>query len=164
MSYFDYLYSDEGYILANYGVEGDGMEFDSNGKPHYTDIINCSAVDGVNTFHIYDKALFQFPFYVIDKERIQGRSDDVIEYQKKWVQTGTELSYLPTLALSADEASLVSSITNDANTYVSEMTVKFITGNESLDNYDTMVNTIKSMGIDNAIAVYQAALDRFNNR
>ena len=44
------------------------------------------------------------------------------------------------------------------------MTVKFITGNESLDNYDTMVNTIKSMGIDNAIAVYQAALDRFNKR
>ena len=35
---------------------------------------------------------------------------------------------------------------------------------EPLDNYDAFVETMKSMGVEDAIAIYQAALDRWNAR
>jgi putative aldouronate transport system substrate-binding protein len=164
MSYFDYFYSDEGIELVNYGIEGDSFTRDANGNPQYTEKINTSLVDGVKYFHVYDYSYSQFPMVHVDKERTLPRPSDIVPLQEKWIAVGTDLSVLPTLSISADDSARVSSITNDANTYVREMTVKFITGAESLDNYDNMVEIIKSMEIEQAIEVYQAALDRYNAR
>jgi putative aldouronate transport system substrate-binding protein len=136
----------------------------SFGKPQYTEKINTSKVDGVKYFHVYDYSYGQFPMVHIDKERTLPRPADIVPLQEKWIATDTDLSVLPSLSLSADESAKASSITNDANTYVSEMTVKFITGQESLDNYDKMTETLKSMGIDEVLAANQAALDRYNAR
>jgi putative aldouronate transport system substrate-binding protein len=44
------------------------------------------------------------------------------------------------------------------------MTYKFITGQESLDNFDAFVEQIKSQDIEDAIEIQQAALDRYNAR
>ena len=52
----------------------------------------------------------------------------------------------------------------DINTYRTEMTYKFITGQESLDNFDAFVEQIKSQDIEDAIEIQQAALDRYNAR
>ena len=49
----------------------------------------------------------------------------------------------------------------DINTYREEMTYKFITGQESLDNFDAFVEQIKSQGIEDAIQIKQDALDRY---
>ena len=42
-----------------------------------------------------------------------------------------------------------------------EFTSKVIIGEESLDNWDSFVANIKSMGIDEIVATYQAAYDRY---
>ncbi len=39
LRWLDYLYTEEGALLANYGVEGDTFEFDENGDPVFTDKI-----------------------------------------------------------------------------------------------------------------------------
>jgi putative aldouronate transport system substrate-binding protein len=44
---------------------------------------------------------------------------------------------------------------------VDEMTVKFIIGQEPLSRYDGFVQTIKNMGIDRAVEIYQTAVDRY---
>jgi putative aldouronate transport system substrate-binding protein len=66
--------------------------------------------------------------------------------------------------MTADEASEYATIMNDIETYRSEMVINFILGLEPLDNYDTFVDTIRSMNIDRAIEIYQAALNRYNAR
>lgn len=35
----DYLYTEEGILLANYGVEGVTFEYNAEGKPQFTDLI-----------------------------------------------------------------------------------------------------------------------------
>ena len=50
----------------------------------------------------------------------------------------------------------------DANTYVSEMIIKFIEGKEPLENFDSYVSTARAMGMDQAIQIYQDAYDAFN--
>ena len=49
----------------------------------------------------------------------------------------------------------------DINTYAGEYKVKFILGNESLDNFDKYMETLKSLGIERCIELQQAAYDRY---
>ena len=44
------------------------------------------------------------------------------------------------------------------------MTAKFITGTESLDNFDQYVETMNSLGLQRAIEIQDAALERYNER
>ena len=52
----------------------------------------------------------------------------------------------------------------DIETYADSMSMKFVLGSESFDNWDSYVQTIQSFGIDTALAIQQAACDRFNAR
>ncbi len=52
----------------------------------------------------------------------------------------------------------------DINTYVDEMKAKFVLGTEPLSNLDKFQATIRSMGINVALAIRQAALDRYYKR
>ena len=53
---------------------------------------------------------------------------------------------------------------SDINTYVVENQVLFITGQKPLSDFDAFIAQVKSMGIEEVEAVYQGALDRYNNR
>jgi putative aldouronate transport system substrate-binding protein len=44
------------------------------------------------------------------------------------------------------------------------MVLKFIIGTEPLSGFDAFVATVKSMGIDEAIALTQAALDQYMSK
>ena len=44
------------------------------------------------------------------------------------------------------------------------MTVKFIMGLEPLENLDSFVETLRSLGVDEVIAAYQTAYDRYMAR
>ena len=44
------------------------------------------------------------------------------------------------------------------------MTLKFMFGTESLDNFDTYVKNIENMGLARALEIQNAALDRYNSR
>ena len=68
------------------------------------------------------------------------------------------------LTYTAEENELVAKYQTDIDTFVKEMKMKFMVGIESLDNFDAYVEQVKSMHIDDLVAVKQAALDRFNAR
>ena len=53
---------------------------------------------------------------------------------------------------------------SDINTYVDEMVVKFITGQEPLSNFGAYQNRLQQMGIERAAEIKQAGLDRYNAR
>ncbi len=44
------------------------------------------------------------------------------------------------------------------------MTLKFIFGTESLDDFDKYVETVENMGLDRALEIQNAALERYNSR
>ena len=66
--------------------------------------------------------------------------------------------------LSLDDSAEKSNIMLDVDTYVNEMLLKFIKGTESMDNYDSFVKTVKDMGIDKVINIYQKATDSYYSR
>lgn len=61
-----------------------------------------------------------------------------------------------------DENEIINAYAADLSTYFTENDTAFIMGTRSLDEWDEYVETVKSMGVDELIAVYQAGEDRGN--
>jgi putative aldouronate transport system substrate-binding protein len=52
----------------------------------------------------------------------------------------------------------------DIQTFVSESVLAFINGTKSFDEYDAFIQQVKDMGVEEAVQIKQAALDRYNAR
>lgn len=79
-------------------------------------------------------------------------------------QCDNEYTISAALTMTDEENEIYNSVITEVMTYVQEMQVKFILGIESFDQYDAFLEKIREMGIDQAIAAYQAAFDRYNAR
>ena len=161
----NYMYSEEGRNLINWGIEGLTYEV-IDGKKVFTDFImkdpTISPYEKI-TKYAYPNWTYNVPTDV----EAYVQTEYVIPAQKEasmlWATADRSL-LIPPLTFTEDESTRLGNINTDVNTYVSEMTSKFIMGLEPLENFDAYVNTIKSMGIEDAIQVYQDALDRYNAR
>lgn len=165
IKWLDYKYGEEGHLLFNFGIEGQSYKMES-GYPKYTDLIlnNPDKLPITQAMAKYFIANWSGPI-VQDKRYIEQyfTMPEQRDAQKEWMKSDHS-KLLPPITLTAEESSKTSSIMNDVKTYRDEMINKFIMGTEPIDNFDKFVQTIKSMGIDEAIKARQAALDRFNNR
>jgi len=157
--WINYLFSEEGSLLANYGIEGETFKYKDNGKP---ELIVPEGVMGYD-FGIQHTMMVEMPF-IFDPTRDEAWLDEaVFEARKVWASSDG-LYDLPPVTTTAEEENEFAQIMGDIETFVDEMTVKFIIGDEPLKNYNAYIERIKSMGIDRAIEIQQGALERYYER
>lgn len=165
VQFVDYLYSDEGNLISNFGIEGDTYEL-VDSVPRYTEKITKNT-EGLSLVQSIAK-------YTIGG--IQPRMINDINYwdavmtfpqQKTVYEACAKASrdrMLPLVSLTSEESTEVNGIFGDLKPYVQEMTNKFIMGDIALSEFDSYIQKVKEMNIDKAIADYQAAYDRFIER
>ena len=112
----------------------------------------------------YMRSVFNGPFVQDPRydEQYKGLPEQV-EAAKVWGQPANE-KHVPPITLNADESKKYSTIMNDISTLYDETLSKVIAGQLPLEKWDDFVKQVKQMGIDDAIKLRQAALDRYNNR
>lgn len=161
VKFIDQLFSDEGFMLCNYGTEGKTYNL-VDGLPVYTDLIAKNDKGTITDMLCAYAAPIIWPF-----EMVLGRDDmsNSGDMAKVW-DTNDDYSYsFPVNAtLNADEKEVYSDLYPEIKSYVDEMTVKFIMGLEPLENYDAFVTQLNSLGVQDVINAYQAAYDRYINR
>jgi putative aldouronate transport system substrate-binding protein len=162
----DYAYSPEGHLFFNFGTEGVSYNL-IDGYPKYTDLVmkNTDNLAPAQALSQHMRSAYNGPF-VQDKRYIEQylalpQQQEAINI---WSNTDTDLYSLPPITPTPEESSEFSSIMNDVDTLVNEMTLKIILGNDSIDSYEEYVKKLKSLNIDRAIEIQKAALERFNNR
>jgi putative aldouronate transport system substrate-binding protein len=162
VKFIDQLYSDEGFMLCNYGT-ADKTYTLVDGKPVYTDLIANNSQGTITDMLCAYAAPILWPF-----ETVLGR-DDVStsgDMAKVW-DVNNDYSYtFPSNAvtLNAEENEVYSDIYPEIKSYVDEMTVKFIMGLEPLENLDAFVEKLNSLGVQDVIKAYQSAYDRYMSR
>lgn len=163
--WLDFAYGPEGHMLFNFGVEGLTYEM-KDGYPTYTDLImnNPDGLPVSQAMASHFRASWGGPFVQDMRYYEQYASSEVQqEAISNWSKRENKIA-MPTVTLTAEESQTLSRVMSDVNTYADEIVIKMIMGAEPIDNFDQFVNTLKQFGIEEAIAVQQAALDRFNNR
>lgn len=164
--FLDYSYSQEGKALNNFGIEGKSYEM-IDGNPTYTALITNNP-DGKSMGQIlsmYVRATNEGPFVQDERYITQYyQLDEQKDALNMWSDNNGEKHAMPQVTLTKDERSEVNRIMNDLTTFCEENVVSFIIGSKSLSEFDNFVNECKAKNIDRAIAIRQAAYDRFMNR
>jgi len=169
LQWCDFWFSDQGILLANWGIEGESYELGADGQPHFTEIMTndpnyslmemtgkyCVYTTTVETTLSFDSALpmlEQYPEIAVDAVSVWADGKDG-EYE------------LPErMSMTAEEKSEFNGYYSDMETLVAESIPKFINGDRPLSELDNFMATVGSMGAEQCIAIKQAALDRFNER
>lgn len=167
MRWLDYLFTDDGYLLSNYGIEGDTFTFDENGDPVFTEKVTADP----NLSFARAQVAYTLPpaslacRYEWTRE-LYGVPEKDIESFEIWANDTILQNWtMPTLSLTKDESVERSSIMTDIETFAKEQTTQMITGVLDVEtNWDSYISTIQSMGIEDAIAITQAAYDRYLQR
>lgn len=156
----DWWYSDEGSLLANYGVEGEGFEY-VDGVPTFTDLVTDSEWGMRDALLIY--ASNGTINCVIDNNAVASGYSDVDKAAPEIWAEGVDGEYVipSSMTLTAEEQTEAAGIYSDIQTLCMEYIAKFITGDISLDEYDSFVSDIESMGIQDYLDIYQTAYDRY---
>lgn len=71
---------------------------------------------------------------------------------------------LPPFQLGEEDQQTVADVATPIYTYVDEMTLKFITGAEPLENFDTFRDTIRSMGMDEVLELEQKGYEEYMSK
>lgn len=166
---FDFLYSEEGMLLKNFGVEGVTYEM-VNGKPKYTELIlnNLEGLAVSNAMGKYIQANYGAPGFA-----------EIPEYQEQYYQLDAQkeaslivnkyvdhaVKYvIPPITATPDESKDLAIIMTEVDTFRYEKFIAFVTGAEPLEKFDAYVDQIKQLGIERAIEIKQSGLKRYNAR
>ncbi len=169
VKWIDYLYSDEGRMLLNFGVEGDTYNM-VDGKPVYTDKILHNP-EGYSIFEAMCQN-FQAPYVVAGLKQDENYLSQYYEFPQQvdafrfWAKDMKSASEtrIPDLTPTLEESEEVATLSTEITTYVDEMILKFIQGTEPLSNYDTFLSTLQKLKLDRYLELQQAAYERYMSR
>ncbi len=166
LQWLDYHFSEEGSILCQYGIEGEGLTY-VNGKPDYSDLISNNP-DGLSTDNALNAYAVNINCFAKNGATLRAAYNEVQqEALNAWndKRETTESSFISMFTLNTEESDTVSQYYTDISTYVSEKVGRFLIGEEDIESgWDEYVETVKSMNIDTVIDCYAAAGERYFGR
>lgn len=174
----DWLYSREGSTLMCFGPQtsidmlhkDSGEEVtiyteDENGQRAFTDyILKNDELEYNSIRYIYTIQNLSSE-YASEMEYMQYGDECNAQCWDAWTNGTTNDRHIPSsISLTAEESSLQVSTMNNITAYAFEHIYNIVFGEESIDSWDAVCEQIKTMGIDDVIAVQQAAYDRYQAR
>ncbi|NMA95312.1 MAG: extracellular solute-binding protein [Clostridiales bacterium] len=165
MRFLDYGYTDEGIITWNFGKEGESFEF-VDGVPTLLPVIT-EAAEGVSEAAKRYTSMTANGISFMDLEFNRQRNLDFANQVTDVCTANTEeaVNYrMPPISATEAEGRETADIQATIDAYVEEMYVGFITGTQSLDNYDEYEKTLEDMNLERLLEIKQEQLDRYNSR
>ena len=169
MSFLNYGFTDAGYILYNFGIEGTTFNWE-NGYPKFTDLItkNPDGLSFTAALQMYARSPDIGPF--VQDPRYQEQYFALPEQREavttwttyKGQATGGNYPYVRGILSSAQSAE-TAPFDSQIDTYRKEMLYKFIEGQIEItdSSFNDYVNQLNTLGLQTAIKDRQDAEDQF---
>ncbi len=179
----DWLYTDEGSVMASRGVEGKGLKYED---VDYLDNVKVSMAvnpdentytsaeeyrykksvinEGMNVRSVYYSTMYQ----VLGDMSDEDLAMDIVLEKNGWqtlVERGrrqlTAVDEFPSLVYTQEEADRRSTIMTDIKMYTKQAYGQFVTGELDIDkDWDTYIQTLEQNGMTELMDIEQAAYDR----
>ena len=170
-SWFDYFNTEEGMRLATSGVEGETYNM-VDGKIVFTDIVTKNP-DGLSVKEVM--AQYARPYTTpgfTPKKPADSEDFSSYPYQsqrdalKLWSTHAENAKQyqLPNLEYGIEEGEERANLHLEINNYAEEMIMRFIMGDEPLENFEKYQKTLKKMGIEKLLKIQQDAYDQYSKK
>jgi len=164
---FNYLYSEEGRDLGNWGIKDESYTVDADGKKHFTkkitgekniiDAYNKYTASGVNGGIVcyYDNEV-----NIELNKNVTGKQKALQDLAKQYCADVDKCANLPATATTLEEDAEILKYTTDLDTYISENWAKFVSGNRPVDEFDDFVKEVNRLGMSKVLKIKQAGYER----
>ena len=164
MEFYNYLFTEEGNMIRNYGIEGESYVIGEDGKPAYTEFITNNpdghSMDGMSRSY----ALINWPgIHANDQLAMRHPEASQFVAYERWSDTDHDSTVVVHTNVLDEYLDEYTDLWTDIDLYISECRAKFISGEMSVENdFDSYIETLKSMGMDRVVEIKQATLDAHN--
>ena len=166
LAFINYFFTEEGSILASYGLEGEAHTLDADGNPQLTDLVlhnpEGMATNVASMYYTFGL----IPIYLIRERLWPGYLQKELDALNLWGETVLGDWILPGVSLTTEESAVYVPKASEVNTYATEVLLRFVVGELELsdENWEDFQNTCRSLGSDECVEIYQTALERYNKR
>lgn len=159
LSFFDYLYSQEGGVLPRIGVEGISYKLYDDGTWEYDyDQLENPIYQGTLMGTANVPALIPDMYYNMSAS-VHTRHTNQEWYGSEGL--GAEGVLMPAISLTTDENDEYSVLFTDISAYMKNYAAECITGITSIeDSWNEFQATLEQMGVDRMVEIYQNAYAR----
>lgn len=162
----NWLYTDEGVMISNFGVEG--VDYDIvDGEPVIKQSLLDECEGASDIFSAVSGKLgagLQGLGFYIDESLYKQTSDAIFLEQSEKITTWTEegkITYLPGWPpFTEEEQEKVTEIEQKLTNVFNQEIDSFITGKKSMDEWNNLVETLKSQGSEELESIFNAAYER----
>ena len=167
MKFLNYGYTEEGADLYNWGVEGVNWDWRGDKRVYNDTMLNNPKFGTEEASYIYKvhmAAKLTYPDVECHANLL--KSEGALNSRLMWSNDENSDSslQLPPFQLGEEDQQTVADVATPIYTYVDEMTLKFITGAEPLENFDTFRDTIRSMGMDEVLELEQKGYEEYMSK
>ena len=160
LRFLNYGYTEEGHMYWNFGTEGVSYTIGEDGHPQFTDVVKNNP-NGLNTGVANYSGTTGAGIAIQAADMVSAKNVKVAsDAVWKWIDNTVAQEYcVPGLNYDADTNTELNDLNTAINTRIAEVAAKFMTGEESLDNYDAFIQELYDMGVDRVLEIMQAAYD-----
>ena len=170
----DYLFTEEGATLMNYGIEGTSYDVvDGEIQINKDWFANCPTMPRAGNYNnvrtgmlgagIYTCLLDYWGFYNNYYSEIQLKTQEVWATRTPaTLKESWEMPVFVTNYMTVEDTSNANHYLSDIGTYLEQMVPAFILGQKDIEaEWDDFVQNQKDMGIETVIDIYQKAYDAY---
>ena len=160
----NWFYTEPGQLYSAVGVEGMSFIYNADGQIEFTDaVLSTPGMTRTNALNLY--CMSPVGSY---GDRTYSRtlfSEDVQAAEALWSDVDSS-STLPSVSLKSEENDRYASRASDIYTVACEQLLKYMVGTEPLtdESWQTFQARLQDMGLEDCVAIYQAAYDRYLER
>ena len=162
--YADYLYSEEGSLFIHYGEEGGLWEYTPEKLMRYIMPEDGRTVEEYRSGVVTPDSGTWVPKWV--RPETEGNWDDAFQQYRVRVLDEKLIPYirqgLPQMYFTSEEQAQADMLLLDIQKYCDEMEAKFFVGDADIEkDYAKFTQELKALGIDEMLALYQTAYQRW---
>lgn len=160
VQFIDWMYSKEGADVINYGKVGETFDYDAEGNVTLNPNVK-TALNPEGTIITADMGIGAEWTSIESEEgeKLKSAGPIALEAMAKHREAGAVMFAQPSLTFNPDQQTKKDSLSAPISTYRDEMMYSFTTGQTPMSEWDNFINQLKTMGVEDLVAIYQEVYD-----
>lgn len=161
MEFFDFWFTPEGKMLANFGIEGKQYDL-KEGKPIFKDEILNSSIAVLDELHKVGVQWNDMGYMQDFSYERQWLTEEASASMENYRQNVVFKTPYPNLSFTEEEAEQLSAIDGNINSRLLEITQQWVLGQIDVESsYDSLISELENIGMLKSLAIHKAAYERY---
>lgn len=162
LQYIDYLFSEEGRMLANWGIEGKTYDM-VNGTPTFKDeILNDPLGFQISRLVNICPGFVRMEDWDVTYLSYNEAQKEAVDIWMSAFESDEATFPRDYVTYTTEESEIKSELESAIETYCEECRLKFIIGDMDLEkDWDNYVADVENMGLEDLMEIYQNAYERY---